>query len=96
LLLSLTLLIERVRHILEILCSRSTTRHILFFRVRDAILHVLELLEVLSYLVSTSALNIRLVVALTTNLPNLLWLELVMELTKLVACPLNIKSLPIP
>ena len=95
LLLSLTLLIERVRHILEILCTGGTTRHILFFRVRDAILHVLELLEVLSYLVSTTALNIRLVISLTTNLPNLLRLELVMELTKLVAGPLYIKSLPI-
>lgn len=96
LLLSFTLLIERVWHILKILSSGSSPRHILFFRVRDAILHVLELLEILSNLVGTTILNIWLVIALTTNLPNLLWLELVMELSKLVAGPLYTKSLATP
>ena len=61
--------------------------------MRDAILHVLELLEVLSNLVSTTALNIWWMIALATNLSNLLWLELVMKLTKLVTSPLNIETL---
>lgn len=96
LLLSFTLLIELVRHILMIRCTGTTPCRILFFRVRDAILHVLELLEVLSDLVGTTILNIWLVVALTANLANLLWLELMMQLSKLVTSSLYIESLTCP
>lgn len=59
-------------------------------------MHVLELLEVLSDLVGTTILNIWLVVALTANLANLLWLELMMQLSKLVTSSLYIESLTCP
>lgn len=93
LLLPFTLLVERMSHILKVCARCLPATDILFVSVRIVILHILELLEVLSDLISTTALHVRSVISLTSNLPNLLWLKLMMHLAELIASSLSSDSL---
>lgn len=96
LLLPVTLLVERMRHVLNVCARCLPAADILFVSVRNVILHILELLEVLSDLISTTARNVRSMIPLTSDLPNLLWLKLMMHLAELIASSLSSDSLATP